>query len=218
MSDVRLHLGDCLEFMRGLPDGSVDAVVTDPPYNVGLKYSDGDNRSDYPEWCLAWFSECVRVSRFIMLTPGIKNLWVYPPAEWVLCWNKMFSGTRGGKVAVVNRWEPVLVYGSPDKKLGGDVFDAMSDCYLSSHKGPLYDTGNHPCPKPLDLLSQLIDKACVASATIFDPFMGSGTTGVACVQTGRNFIGCEIDPNYYAIAQRRIEQAQQQLRLPEVES
>jgi DNA modification methylase len=50
--------------------------------------------------------------------------------------------------------------------------------------------------------------------TIFDPFMGSGTTGVACVQTGRNFIGIEIDPKYYAIAEKRIKDAQQQMRLP----
>ena len=50
--------------------------------------------------------------------------------------------------------------------------------------------------------------------TIFDPFMGSGTTGVACVQTGRNFIGIEIDPKYFAIAEKRIKDAQQQMRLP----
>jgi DNA modification methylase len=61
-----------------------------------------------------------------------------------------------------------------------------------------------------------VDKFAKLGETIFDPFMGSGTTGVACAKTGRNFIGIEIDPGYFAIAQRRIEQAQWQLPLLEV--
>ncbi|HEX7975832.1 MAG TPA: site-specific DNA-methyltransferase [Anaerolineales bacterium] len=67
-----------------------------------------------------------------------------------------------------------------------------------------------PTQKPLELMKwclSFLPEGC----TILDPFMGSGTTGVACVQTGRNFIGIEIDPNYYAIAQKRIEQAQAQM-------
>ena len=75
------------------------------------------------------------------------------------------------------------------------------------------DTG-HPTTKPLDLMRRLIVKLTAPSATVFDPFMGSGTTGVACVQTGRNFIGCEIDAGYFEIAQRRIALAQQQPMLP----
>jgi DNA modification methylase len=67
----------------------------------------------------------------------------------------------------------------------------------------------HPHEKPVSLVRQLIDKLPV-ECTIFDPFMGSGTTGVACVQLGRNFIGCEIDPKYFAIAEKRIKQAQLQ--------
>lgn len=59
----------------------------------------------------------------------------------------------------------------------------------------------------------LVEKGTNQDATIFDPFMGSGTTGVACVQTGRNFIGVEIDPTYYALAERRIRAAQQQQTL-----
>jgi len=60
----------------------------------------------------------------------------------------------------------------------------------------------------------LVERASLNGETILDPFMGSGTTGVACVQTGRNFIGIEIEPKYYEIAQRRIAEAEAQLRLP----
>ena len=63
-------------------------------------------------------------------------------------------------------------------------------------------------------MRRLIVKLTAPSATVFDPFMGSGTTGVACVQTGRNFIGCEIDAGYFAIAEKRIKDAQQQPLLP----
>jgi len=71
----------------------------------------------------------------------------------------------------------------------------------------------HPNEKPVSLIKHLIEKL-PKNFTVLDPFMGSGTTGVACVQTGRNFIGMELDPTYYAIAEKRIRDAQQQMMLP----
>ena len=71
----------------------------------------------------------------------------------------------------------------------------------------------HPNEKPVSLLIALIEKLPDA-VTIFDPFMGSGSTGVAAVRCGKRFVGCEINPGYFAIAQRRIEQARAQLALP----
>ena len=71
----------------------------------------------------------------------------------------------------------------------------------------------HPCPRPLGQVQHIIEQWVRPGAIVLDPFMGSGTTGVACVKTGRNFIGIEIDPDYYAIAEKRIAEAQQQFRL-----
>jgi DNA modification methylase len=71
----------------------------------------------------------------------------------------------------------------------------------------------HPTQKPLALMLWVLENYTNEGNTIFDPFMGSGTTGVACVQTGRNFIGCEIDPGYFEIAKKRIEAAQLQIRM-----
>jgi site-specific DNA-methyltransferase (adenine-specific) len=72
---------------------------------------------------------------------------------------------------------------------------------------------NHITPKPVELIENIIKHSTNENYTILDPFMGSGTTGVACVQTGRNFIGIEIEPKYFEIAERRIKDAQQQMRL-----
>ena len=63
-------------------------------------------------------------------------------------------------------------------------------------------------------MRQIIEQWAIPGGIVFDPFMGSGTTGVACVQLGRSFIGCEIDPGYFAIAEKRMKQAQLQMLLP----
>jgi len=75
------------------------------------------------------------------------------------------------------------------------------------------DNTAHPTTKPLWLMQRLVTVSTNPDMTVLDCFMGSGTTGVACVQTGRNFIGIEIDPTYFAIAERRIAEAQKQPRL-----
>jgi DNA modification methylase len=72
----------------------------------------------------------------------------------------------------------------------------------------------HPSPKDPDMTKWIIENATNPGDTILDPFMGSGTTGVACVQTGRNFIGIEIEPKYFEIAEKRIAEAQMQMRMP----
>ena len=210
MSNVTLHLGDCLEYMKSLPDGCVDAVITDPPYNVGLNYSTiNDNRQDYIEWCASWFSELRRITRgAIAISVGQSNLsrWaaIAPPTWWLAWWK---PAAMGRCVVGFNNWEPIALYGKP-KRAVCDVIRATIQ--------PDPSVAGHPCPKPLEWAVKQIEMFTDFSDTIFDPFMGSGTTGVACVQMGRNFIGCEISPEYYAIAERRIKDAQAQPLLFEV--
>ena len=198
MSDVRLILGDCLEVMKTLPDNSVDVVVTDPPYDVG--YADWDRFNSL------WFDEARRIARLVAFTCGIANIHRYPIPDWILCWAKPGS-TRRNATGGFNHWEPrVLFYGR--RRIWVDYF-YLPDCLNHAQFGI-----GHPCPKPVNLLKSLIETLTDIGATVLDPFIASGTTGVACVQTGRNFIGIEIDPGYFAIAKRRIEEAQMQLRLP----
>ena len=102
-------------------------------------------------------------------------------------------------------FEPIVSFG-PLQAIGGTDYIIQSTPRLNRDA----DGTEHPHQKPVQVIDWLLALASTPGATVFDPFMGSGTTGVACVRTGRNFIGCEIDPTYYAIAQRRIAEAQLQ--------
>ena len=187
-----LHLGDCLEYMRGMDAGSVDAVITDPPY------LEGDFSYLLPEF--------LRIAKRVILTPGkIESFnWIArqkPVYEYI--WQ---SNTRsmGGSACMHMMFEPVLAYHFPIMPLGSDLL--------------IYPIGNEPnghaWPKPTGLLRKLVNHWSKPDGMVFDPFAGSGTTGVACMQLGRNFIGCEISPEYFAIAQRRIADAAARPMLP----
>lgn len=193
-----------------MKDKSVDATITDPPYNLGIDYGEttDDDRSDYSEWCETWLSELERISRTIAITCGVANLgmWVtIKPPSWILCWHKSFSVSHGA--FGFSNWEPVLIYGETGKH------ERQSDYFHATFIKEKSAIG-HPCPKPIKWASQICKIVSSDGDTIFDPFMGSGTTGVACMQLGRNFIGCEINPDYYAIAEKRIKQAASQLIMP----
>lgn len=201
-----LYRGDCLEILPTLAAGSVDAVVTDPPYGIagvwkgGAKHGWGRANSQTASRN-AWdvkpsagvFEAILRTAETIVIWGG--NYFELPTSRGWLIWNKP---ERGFTLA-----EAELAWTSKDFPM------RVCDCRRS-------DPGReHPTQKPLELMRWCLDVMKIPEgATVLDPFMGSGTTGVACVQTGRNFIGIEIDPTYYAIAERRIIESQQQLALP----
>ena len=206
---VELHLGDCLEIMKSIPDKSVDAVITDPPYGVNLAYSTyNDTEENWYELMGNVIPELKRVAKMVIMPScQIKRLgWFYEhfPPDWMICWYK--GSTGQASYIGFNDWEPHLVYGRTKNNL------YMHD-YFQTRASEKAGTFGHPCPKPVDWAKWLISRATETGDTILDPFMGSGTTGVACVQTGRNFIGIEICEDYFNIAKKRIEQAQMQLNL-----
>lgn len=192
-----LYRGDCLEVLRSLPDGSVSAVITDPPYGLGDKWKGGIKK-----WPLAdngkntrwdakpvdWLAEYVSsLSLPVVIWGG--HYYRLPPARGWLVWDKIVRQFSSGhcELAWTNIDQPVRAFNF-------------------SH-GALATEGKfHPTQKPLPLMQWCLDMAKVPKdAVVFDPFMGSGTTGVACMRTGRKFIGCEIDPGYFEIARKRIE-------------
>ena len=216
---IELHLGDCLEYMRTMKDKSVDAVITDPPYGIGIGGNgkiggNGEITAVKQYQAVKWddigltveqFEEIKRLSK-IQLIFGFEHLAsVLGKAESVYVWDKKCQ----------NGWE-----------------DNFSDCEIawSNSKIPTrvfrhlwmgalrasekeFDSRQHPTQKPVVVMKSAIERYTQLGDTIFDPFMGSGTTGVACVQTGRNFIGCEIDEGYFKIDEKRIHDAEQQMRL-----
>lgn len=203
IGDATLYLGDCLDILPTLP--KVDAVITDPPYGVNFKYASHDDSPEgYMEWCGAWFTAIRKCCDGpIGISCGLGNLQKWPAANWVLAWVK--PNAMGRCTVGFNTWEPVLVYGRVRGKLTGDTFVVSL--------APQNDTGDHPCPKPIGWAKEVLQRLSAHNDSVADPFMGSGTTGVACAQLGRKFIGIEREPKYFDIACRRIEQAYAQGRL-----
>ncbi len=191
---ITLYLGDCLEVLPTL--SGVDAVVTDPPYGVDFKYeSHNDTRDGYEEWCCKWFDECQRISETVLMSCGAVNVAMWArvrPFKWQIAWLKPAAMGRS-PVGFCN-WEPMLLWGKGVSN-SVDVFAA----------GILPDPAleGHPCPKPTKWGCESIRR--VPGKSVLDPFMGSGTTGVACVRGDRTFIGIEKEPKYFDIAVNRIE-------------
>ena len=223
MSEVTLYLGDCLDVMRGMPDKSVDAVITDPPYGLGFEYTSFvDTRENVKRLVDNLIPLARKVAKRVFVLPGITQVNLYPEPDWIACitWNTTGSFGKYG----FTQWMPILCYGTDIKGFGsvnGGIL--KSDVIRISGGGGVGfmrsgEKDKHPCPKPVNLMRLIIERFTLPGETILDPLMGIATTGVACIQTGRNFIGIEIDPGYYAIAEKRIRQAQQQPLLWEAQS
>ena len=205
---IDLRLGDCLELMRDLPDGSVDAVITDPPYGIDGDYDSYEDTPDNLRKLVPEFlPEARRIARGVVAVfTGVKNMDLYQGSDWRLAW--VVPQGSGVSAWGFTCWTPISVFGKDPYSGNGSRPDVCVD-----YKPRRTDCG-HPYEKPLSVMWWLINRVAPYSDTILDPFMGSGTTGVACVKLNRNFIGMEINPDYFKIAQRRIEEAQMQLALP----
>lgn len=193
---VEIYCGDCREVLPTL--GRVDACVTDPPYGVNFDYEGFD---DTPEYVV---NVAVPVIKFAIekgwratLTSGNKCAWLYPKPDDFGVWFNPAS-TSFGKWGF-NLAHIILYYGRDPKPRTS----ASSVWSLHDRAEP----NSHPCSKPLPFMKWLVNKSSLDGETILDPFMGSGTTGVAAVNLGRRFIGIEIDERYYSIARKRILEA-----------
>ena len=199
IGDATLYLGDCLEVLPTLP--KVDAVITDPPYGLGDKLQ-GGTWGATPE-LLIWDKSPPTVEHLLRLASLSKitvfwggNYYGLPPARCWLVWDKQNA-------------VPTMA----DCELAWTSLDANTK-RLSRPVGRVEH--GHPSEKPLDLMAWTL-RTVKVSGTVLDPYMGSGTTGVACAQAGLPFIGIEREPKYFDIAVRRIEQAYKQRPLFEAE-
>jgi DNA modification methylase len=194
-----LYLGDCRDILPTLP--KVDAVVTDPPYGIGWEYEGYDDTfENWQELIDATLPMMKALAENISLSVGPLEaekhiMWHHSP-KWRACW---YRGSTGARSPMGFRdYETVFLWGTPPRP--------MHDYFAIA---PEMERFGHSCPKPVGYAKWLI-KRLTDSGTILDPFLGSGTTGVAAVQMGRAFIGCEMDPGYFVTACRRIEDAQRQ--------
>jgi len=198
---VKLYLGDCLEIMPTLEAGSVDAVITDPPY--GITKAEWDKVPVYKV-----FENIFRISKKQLIFGGhFMNL---PTKDGWIVWNKKPFLKTTNECEFI--WTSFLSKNKIiDFRYAGNVIGDERPNY--KREKIIYTS-----QKPVEFVVLLMNEYTIPGDTIFDPFMGSGTTGVAAVQLGRNFIGCEIDPDYFKIAEKRIEEAQKQPSLPDFNS
>ena len=195
---VTIYHGSLFDVLPSIDLSSVALTLTDPPYNVGLNYSGGDKRADYPEWTRAWFD---LVPQPLVVTPGHANLAMWLAMErprWTCAWVKP-NQSSASALNGWNIWKPILVYGKHPKPVGQDAWVIP----INSNQ---YGVGDHPCPKFLPFWHRLMLAFSEPEALVLDPFLGSGTTLRAALDTGRRAIGIEIEERYCEIAARRLDQ------------
>ena len=227
--DIKLLHGDCLELMKDIPDKSVDLILTDPPYRTTSRGSSGGtggilkeeinkkgmvfqhNTIQFSEWLPKLYS-IIKEQGHLYVMVNNKNLSkmlvevekagfkIFKTLIWVKnnsITNMFYMDTheyiifaRKGKGIKINNCgtKSVLDIKNPSNKV-------------------------HPTEKPVELMEILINNSTLEGQTVFDPFMGSGTTGVACVNTNRNFIGIELDDKYFEIAKERLQNIQKQITI-----
>lgn len=208
IGNATLYCGDCMPILRGMPDNSVDAVITDPPYGAEWDYDIYDD--SFENWkCLINKSlpEMVRISRGAVFIPTSKyegEAWLYsehpPPGR--ICWHKGATSVRGP--VGFKDWEMIFVYGKS--------YGPAHDYFFLSPKTPEY-CKEHPCPKPEGWGLWFATRWTKAGDTIVDPFMGSGSIGVDVIGHDRKYIGIELSPSYFDLACKRIDAAEGQGRL-----
>jgi hypothetical protein len=194
---MRLILGEALATLQTLGDLSAYALVTDPPYGLGDLW-----RGGLKKWPLAdngrgtvwdaavapWLADWV--GRFACAIVWGGQYYPFPPSRGWLIWDKMLRKFTSGHCEMA--WTSL---------------DQPVRAFSYSH-GELANEGKeHPTQKPLPLMRWCLS-FLPEGMPVLDPFMGSGTTGVACVREGRDFIGVEIQEDYFALASRRIAEAE----------
>lgn len=215
MSEVKLYRGDCLEVMRSMPDDSVDLVFTDPPYNVGKdygEYKDNLEASEYFEWCEKWITEIKRIGRRVAIYPPKKHLlwfWNQIPENYqIIC---AWSPEGAIRSNFVHQYIPLLVPSKPVRRVKDHWWNVQVPGMGYFYREEKFD---HPGQTSLDITNRVIDAFSEEGDTVMDCFMGVGTTGYSCVTRNRNFIGIEIARIFFNVADHRIKDAQQQMRLP----
>lgn len=197
---VTLYNADCLDILPTL--GRVDCVLTDPPYGIGEHggacrtrgrpgYAKHENHGwDTERPSKSAFQAILRAAPIVVIWGGNYFADLLPASMGWLYWRKLMGGDfSDGELAWTSRQMALREFTFCPKGMDKE----------------------HPAQKPLELMAWCLDTARVPiGATILDPYMGSGSVGVVCVRTGRGFIGIERDPVYFAIAQRRIAEAQLQ--------
>lgn len=215
--DWAIVQGDCLDVLREMPEGCVDAVVTDPPYGVGFKYRDTEEHSTADGWW-GWFEPHYREMERVTVPGGLIASWfsrtyLHRAWEWFGEDVRIFVEARNfvqmRPVAMQSAWQPVAMrwkVGATPKKPAARPcgFDwAVANSAVAVARP---DLRLHPCPRQMDVMVAFVERFVPERGLILDPFCGSATTVLAAERRERRCIGIEREPEYVEIARRRIEE------------
>lgn len=214
---------DCMEIMEHLPDSIFDLVVTDPPYEIatrgaGIYKQDDKKYVQELDVMSNGFSEEV-LDQLCRLMKKI-NIYIFCSQKQIIPLLTYFVVNRGCNYNIItwhktnpipacgNKYltdtEYILFFREKGVRVYG-TYETKKTWYATPLNQGDKKKYNHPTIKPVDILQNLIVNSSKEGEVVFDPFMGSGSTGVACKKTNRDFVGIEIDKNYYDIAVERIE-------------
>ena len=224
---IKLYKGDCLELMRGVGTESIDLIVTDPPYKIITGGDSNGKNSIRPKGILSgnrelmkfipkfseWLPECYRVLKngthayFMVNSTNLMEMLVEVEKTGfkihnILIWKK--NNCTPSQFYMKN-CEYIIFCRKGKAKYINNMGGSKTVHDINNIKGNKV----HPTEKPAELMSIYVENSSNVKDLVLDPFMGSGSTGVACVNTFRNFIGIEMDENYFEIAEKRIEEAQE---------
>jgi site-specific DNA-methyltransferase (adenine-specific) len=212
---------DAMNILRGLPNDYFDLTLTDPPYGLNKLSAKGeiaakrskneyDSFEDTPEYfqeiVVPIIVESIRVSKRTIVTPGNKNFCYLPqPDDFGVFYQPATPG--------ISSWgrpdaQPIFYYGKTGVLRNITQFNSRQ-----VNDPPSCSKDLHPCSKPLKPWIWLLLKGSNENDLIFDPFIGSGTTAIACIKANRKYIGCEISPNYCKVAEKRIQETKAQYHL-----
>lgn len=223
IGNAHLYLADCMDVLPTL--GKVDAVITDPPYS-DKTHNNAKSNAGGEGGAKAIDFKAIDFKAIDLLLSACANIcdgWVIANMDWRHIAGLEFNQHEFYELIRFGVWVKTnpMPQISADRPANG--WDGIAYLYPKGKKkqwngggshgnwiGPVITNGDHPTGKPVGMVSQWVERFTTPEQTILDPFMGSGTTGVAAVQMGRKFIGIEREPSYFDIACKRIEQAQQQ--------
>ena len=216
---------------RVMGEEKADMVFADPPYNIGYDYwdyFDSKEATEYKNWCSCWFSHLASISPLIIMTIGQWNMKMWFDIEkplGIAIWLAR-NKTSGSKISMFSVWEPILFYGKKINKkkakfdyletfgLPNDyqlVIDVNEAIKFIKDNDDVFEINNirqkgvegHSCPKQLSLIEEIINNYSDKENRVLDPFLGSGTTLIACELLGRKCRAVEISPAYVAVAIQR---------------
>ena len=219
IGDARLYLGDCMEVLPTLP--KVDAVITDPPYSESTHCNAKSNKGGSGAKAIDFKAiDFKAIEAFLSACVPLCDGWVIANMDWRHIAALEFHGHSFYELIRFGVWVKTnpMPQISADRPANG--WDGIAYIFPKDKKktwngggchgnwiGPVVTNGDHPTGKPVEMVSSWVTRFTDRGQTILDPFMGSGTTGVAAIQLGRKFIGIEREQRYFQIACERISNA-----------